>query len=80
MAEASINSKINRSIQKSINNSSINTKSIEELQDAEEWVVINETTSKKCKYRIRKWRPVQNGWFCKLTNLLCLEENCLKRK
>jgi len=80
MAKKSINSKINRSAQKTINNSSINTKSIEELQDAEEWIVINEITSKKCKYRIRKWRPVQDGWFCKLTNLLCLEENCIKRK
>lgn len=80
MAKKSVDSKIARSMRKSTNNSSINIESIEELQEETEWVVVNETTSKKCKYRIRKWRPVQNGWFCKLTNLLCLEENCLKRK
>ena len=80
MAKKSVDSKIARSMRKSTNNSSIDIKSIEELQEETEWVVVNETTSKKCKYRIRKWRPVQNGWFCKLTNLLCLEENCLKRK
>jgi len=48
--------------------------------DEESWIILVEMDYDKCPERFRKWRPPQNGYFCRLTSDVCNKKFCKRVK